>query len=327
MNDFGQARSVAAKEEAIDAVSPRPQALSWEVYYRGSLSSCNYACGYCPFAKTANTRSELAQDRREVERFVAWVEGQPSSSMSILFTPWGEALGHRYYRRALVALSCFPQVRRVGIQTNLSAPLGDLAAACSATLALWATYHPGQVSRTRFVSRCQSLRQLGVRFSVGTVGMRENLDEIEALRAALWPDVYLWVNAYKRDPDYYHPAELARLRAVDPYFDLNNRRHPSRGLNCRAGHRHFTVDGRGDVRRCHFVGQVIGNLYDGSLKSALRPRPCPMESCGCYIGYIHLSSFSADQIYGEDRLSRIPAGYVYNQETPSAEAPGRPGPR
>lgn len=279
----------------------------WDIYYRGSLSSCNYACGYCPFAKTANTRAQLVVDRREVERFVSWVESRATLPMSILFTPWGEALGHRYYRRALVALSRIPKVRRVCIQTNLSAPLADLGAACLESLSLWATYHPGQVSRACFLRQCRLLREMGIRFSVGLVGTRENLDEMESLRGELDGEVYLWVNAYKRSPDYYDETDLCRIRAVDPHFDHNNRRYPSLGRACRAGHTHFTVDGKGDVRRCHFVGEVLANLYDGSLEEALRPRPCPTQSCGCYIGYIHLPELALERIYGRDLLGRIPA--------------------
>ena len=284
------------------------------MYYRGSLSSCNYACGYCPFAKTANTRTELARDRQEVERFVAWVAERSTCTLSILFTPWGEALGHRYYRKALVALSRQPNVRRVCIQTNLSAPLGDLGQACQKALTLWATYHPGQTSRARFLSRCRQLTTMGIRFSAGVVGMREHLDEIEALRAELGNGIYLWVNAYKREPEYYSEADLRRIRAVDPLFDANNQRYPSLSRSCRAGLTHFTVDGQGDVRRCHFVGEVIGNLYDGSLDQALHPRSCPVKTCGCYIGYIHLQGSTADGIYGEDRLGRIPSSW--NGRTP-----------
>src|SRR5437762_11699225 len=39
-------------------------------------SSCNYACEYCPFAKTANTREELRDDERRLKRFVTWVTGR-----------------------------------------------------------------------------------------------------------------------------------------------------------------------------------------------------------------------------------------------------------
>ena len=59
---------------------------TWNILYRGSLSSCNYACDYCPFAKTANTSAELKKDERELERFVGWAETQRTRS-GILITP------------------------------------------------------------------------------------------------------------------------------------------------------------------------------------------------------------------------------------------------
>jgi hypothetical protein len=45
-------------------------ALSLSILYRGPLSSCNYACGYCPFAKRRETAAELARDREALARFV-----------------------------------------------------------------------------------------------------------------------------------------------------------------------------------------------------------------------------------------------------------------
>ena len=49
--------------------------------------------------------------------------------------------------------------------------------------------------------------------------------------------------------------------------------HPSLGRSCRAGASVVSVDGDGDVRRCHFVDDVIGNLYDGSFDASLRAAP------------------------------------------------------
>ncbi len=278
--------------------------LHWNIYYRGSLSSCNYACGYCPFAKTSNTRKELLADQAEVERFVEWVSLR-KEKLSLLFTPWGEALGHRYYRNALVRLSRMPAVHRVSIQTNLSAPVDSLAEADTESLSLWTTYHPGEVSRARFLARCRELDRLGIRYSVGVVGMQEHLAEIEALRSELSPQVYLWVNAYKREEAYYSPPELERLSRVDPHFALNNQRYPSLGKSCAAGQTHFTVDGTGRVRRCHFVGEALGNIYSDDPQNFLAPRLCPNHSCGCYIGYIHLRELDLRKVYGDDLLGRI----------------------
>lgn len=278
----------------------------WNVYYRGSLSSCNYACDYCPFAKTKNTREELLQDQAELEKFVAWVVGRERNPMSILFTPWGEALVHRYYRQALVDLSHSKVVRRVCIQTNLSAPLDMLGEACKTSLALWATYHPGQTTLARFAARCAELDNLGIRYSVGIVGLKEHFDDMECLREVLSPEVYVWVNAYKREKSYYTPDQIERIERVDPYFAINNVRYPSLGRACGAGQTHFTVDGLGDVRRCHFVKDVLFNIYQDEIENFLTARVCPEDSCGCYIGYIHKPELNLQRIYGEDLLARIP---------------------
>lgn len=273
--------------------------------YRGSLSSCNYSCGYCPFAKTRNTRAELRRDFAELERFVDWA-GAQERPLRVLFTPWGEALGHRAYRRALVDLSRMPHVQRVAMQTNLSAPLGDLASGDPEALALWATFHPSQTPLPRFLSQCRTLDALGLRYSVGVVGLREHLSAVEDLRRALPPRVYVWVNAYKRVADYYSLEDLALLRAVDPYLGWNLRRHPSLGRPCAGGEKTLAVDGRGDLRRCHFLPEVLGNLYDADWASCLQPRACPAATCGCHIGYVHLRPLGLERLYGEGLLERLP---------------------
>ena len=45
-------------------------APSLSVLYRGPLSSCNYGCTYCPFAKHHETDAEHAVDARALERFL-----------------------------------------------------------------------------------------------------------------------------------------------------------------------------------------------------------------------------------------------------------------
>ena len=44
--------------------------MNLTILYRGPLSSCNYSCNYCPFAKTKNTKAELAADTEKLNRFV-----------------------------------------------------------------------------------------------------------------------------------------------------------------------------------------------------------------------------------------------------------------
>lgn len=278
---------------------------SWSILYRGPLSSCNYACDYCPFAKTHNTREELQDDEMRLNRFTQWVKTR-QEEIGILFTPWGEALVHGSYQKALCDLSHFQNVRRVAIQTNLSCRLDWLTSANPQTLALWCTFHPTEVKLDRFLQQCRTLDAHGIRYSVGIVGTRDALPFLEPLRSGLRPEIYVWVNAFKRNPEYYTQNEIDRLNGFDPLFSINNKRHPSLGRSCRTGHIVFSVDGIGDMRRCHFVKDVIGNIYQRDFEKALHPRACPAETCGCHIGYVHLDELGLDTVFGEGLLERIP---------------------
>src|ERR1051325_3401542 len=293
--------------------------MKWTILYRGPLSSCNYACDYCPFAKRRNTRSELEYDAIKLARFVDWVSKR-REQIGILFTPWGEALIHRHYQQAIVALSRLPNVSRVAIQTNLSCQLDWIDACNKAVVALWTTYHPSQVSLPRFVEQCERLDRAGVRYSVGVVGLRENISAIRALSEALHRETYVWVNAYKKIADYYSMSELDELRAIDRLFDFNLTAHASFCRECRAGHSVFTVDGDGDMRRCHFIKTVIGNIYQSGFEQALVPRACSNTSCGCHIGYVHMPHLKLDYVYGDGLLERIPRGTMNVSRTCSQAA-------
>ena len=260
--------------------------------YRGDLSSCNYDCGYCPFAKRVDSALLTAQDRAGLERFVAWCD-KTNFGLRILFTPWGEALVRKHYREAFVRLSHMDNVRELGIQTNLSRDPSWLAAAHKAPINLWCTYHPSQTTRLRFLRRIQLLVQMGIGFSVGMVALQEDFAEIQSMHQSLQDlarsagkPIYLWLNAYDaRGADYYRPQDIERLVAIDPHFAYNVQPFSSLGADCRAGHGAISVNAQGEVRPCHFVQRSLGNLYDGSFERKLSRQPCPNGQCECYIGY------------------------------------------
>ncbi|GGM09162.1 MULTISPECIES: STM4011 family radical SAM protein [Micromonospora] len=295
--------------------------MSLAILYRGPLASCNYDCPYCPFAKRHDPPELLAADRTALDRFTAWVRQTTDVPLSVLFTPWGEGLTRRWYREAMVALSHLPHVRRVVIQTNLAARVDWLADADARRAALWTTYHPGQVSRQRFLDRCARLSELGVRYSVGVVGLPEHLAEAQALRAALPAEVYLWVNA--AEGHRYDAAEEALWTGLDPLFGYSVRPHLSLDRPCHAGETAISVDGDGTVRRCHFLPTPIGNLYDGSWRAALRPRPCPAATCDCHIGYVHLKPLGLRDVFAGGVLERIPA--VWPHPAPDSARLADPG--
>jgi hypothetical protein len=206
----------------------------------------------------------------------------------------------------MLTLSGLPHVRRVAIQTNLSAPLDWLEKTDRQRIALWATYHPTQTPYEKFLAKCRRLAAMNVRYSVGLVGLVENLAVAQRLRAELPDGVYFWVNAFKSAGPSYYPSEVeAAYAELDPHFAVNNRSHPSLGRGCRTGASVLSVDGDGNLRRCHFVKSVLGNLYSDELSTILRERPCPEKTCGCFIGYVHLDTLSLYEEFGDGVLERI----------------------
>lgn len=285
--------------------------------YRGALASCNYTCGYCPFTLERPSSDELARDAAALERFTGWARDQ-RRSLALFFTPRGEGLTRDWYRHALVELSHLRHVREVVIQTNGSCDFTWLERCDRDRLALWLSFHPDQVDLRAFAAKCRGLYARGVRFSVGVVGTREQIDSAGRLRALLPADVYLWINAYKDGgPNYYRAAEVEALTALDPLFPMSLTPHDSLGSVCRTGASVISVDGEGEVRRCHFVAERLGNLYRDDLDAMLKDRPCPNRECSCHIGYVHLEALGLYEVFGAGVLARIPARRI-GADTPGA---------
>lgn len=279
--------------------------------YRGPLASCDYDCPYCPFAKRRDDPDTLRRDRTALERFTDRLaelgETDPGTRIAVLFTPWGEGLVRSWYRRAITRLSHLPNIERVAIQTNLSGRVGWLADCDPTSAALWATYHPGEVTHERFLAKARELSRMGVRYSVGVVGQPEHLAAAERMRRDLPEQVYLWINA--AEGLGYTDTEAAQWQRIDPHFGYSRHPHVSRGRPCRTGDSVLSVNGDGTLRRCHFVDDVLGNLYDDSFRSRLRRSPCPLEVCDCHIGYVHLESLDLYQVFNGGIVERIPADW------------------
>jgi MoaA/NifB/PqqE/SkfB family radical SAM enzyme len=288
--------------------------MSLLVLFRTRLEWCNYTCGYCPWNanETRVPASALRDDERRLRRVVDRVAELPEP-VEFFITPKAEYLVLPYWRDAVARLLSLPQVERVTVQTNLSFDVAAFLGRVDATkLALWTTYHPSEVSPVELEAlhaKWRLLRERGVRFSVGVVGTHANLPLLPELRRRLDPGVYLWVNAYQREPNYYTREQLDAIRAVDPYFDLNNQHFPSRGRPCTAGQRAVYLDDEGDLRRCFFVGDVLGNLFRDGWRRLDSPRACPRDTCHCYVGHMHIVELDFRAVYGKDLAARIPVGW------------------
>jgi hypothetical protein len=280
--------------------------MNLSVLYRGSLTSCNYSCTYCPFSKRFETAAQLDRDRRGLEQFVTRLSRETNHRWRVLFTPWGEALVRGWYRYAIARLTHLPQIESVAAQTNLSASLDWIDDCRLERLALWATYHPTETHRESFLNQVRRLRARNVRVSVGMVGVAEFADEIRTMRRLLPDDVYLWINAQQPRPRPYTEEEESLFASIDPQFKATSRRLPSLGAACRTGDASFTVNGNGDMRRCHFVHDMIGNFNDDDWASALRPRSCPKQFCDCFLGTSQLKDEDFAAFFGPFPLERLP---------------------
>jgi MoaA/NifB/PqqE/SkfB family radical SAM enzyme len=285
--------------------------MSLLVLFRTRLEWCNYTCHYCPWNATIQRvpAEAFREDEERLTRIVDRVAELPDA-VEFFITPKAEYLVLPYWREAVGRLLALPQVERVTVQTNLSFELTAFLDQVNTTkLALWTTYHPTEVpddELERLNAKWRLLQERGVLFSVGIVGTHANLPHMHRLRERLDSRVYLWVNAYQREPNYYTPEQLAEIRAVDPWFDLNNQSFPSRGRPCTAGQLAVYLDDEGDLRRCFFVGDVLGNLYLDGWRRLDALRTCPCEGCHCYVGHMHIVELGFREIYGENLAVRIP---------------------
>ncbi len=279
--------------------------------YRGSLKSCNFHCAYCPFAWKKIVHQDLETDKAGISRFIEFIENS-QHHYRILFTPYGEAMIHAYYREAMVRLSKLPNVIKVAVQTNgsFSVTADDwLDRIAADTAAFWLSFHPEQISLEQFTNQYQALLDRNLRFSCGVVGIKTNIPTIRQLRATLPQFVYMWINAYKRWHGYYTDKEIEELVLLDPLFNNNLHYYPSRGHICRTGQEIFSVDEKGDIRRCHFVDTIIGNISENDMANLHCSPHCPNDTCHCHIGYIYLPELHQHSIYGDGMLERIPCQY------------------
>jgi MoaA/NifB/PqqE/SkfB family radical SAM enzyme len=284
------------------------------VLFRSRLEWCNYTCHYCPWNAELNPveAGAFREDARRVHRVIDRV-AELSRRVEFFITPKAEYLVLPHWREAVGRLLALPQVERVTVQTNLSFDLAPFLDAVDARkLALWTTYHPTEVDAVGLAElerKWRLLRERGVPFSVGVVATRENLPAARMLRERLDHGVYLWLNAYKREGDYYTADELRAIRAIDPHFDLNNQHYPSLGRPCTAGQRAVYLDDEGDLRRCFFVGGVLGNLFRDGWSTLDAPLPCPKATCHCYVGHMHTVDLDFRAVYGKHLAARIPLAY------------------
>ena len=69
------------------------------------------------------------------------------------------------------------------------------------------------------------------------------------------------------------------------------------------------ADDEGVLRRCFFVGGVIGNLFRDGWMTLDAPDCCPVLTCHCYVGHLHVVELDFRSVYGKHLAARIPREY------------------
>lgn len=284
-----------------------------QIYYRGSLRFCNYCCSYCPFSKEKESQRQLEEDERALFRFVERI-GELEFLGAVQIVPYGEALIHRYYWRALGKLSQLPQIEAVGVQSNFSFSVERMLEEFEKTggkrekLRLWGTFHPEMVSEQDFLRVCHQLKEAGILFCAGAIGVPENLSRLQRIRKELDPEVYFWINKMDGLGRKYTREEIQAFSALDRYFPLELRHYRADATHCGSA---LFCDSKGDLYACNRCSHRSGNLYTEDPGEALShisvdDRICDRRECDCYISYCSRDDLEEMAAFGPYPAFRIP---------------------
>ncbi len=278
--------------------------MGTQYYYRGNLTSCNYSCDYCPFAKRKNSANMLAKDENNLKKLIERMKCVRSSH-ALLITPYGEALIHSYYWTAIASLTQIPSEELTGCQTNLSFPVEKMLThftKCGGhinKLCLWCTFHPLMTGVSEFVKQCSLLSEWGVTFSVGAVGNPRQIDTIKKLRDELPASIYLWINKMDGLNRPYSAKEISAFHSIDPYFSLELKHYKADIKKCSKA---FFLTADEERYYC--------NLHAGSHAMAVADKTSPSscyKECSCYLAYCNRTDLTELFFFRPYPAFRIPS--------------------
>lgn len=276
------------------------------LYYRGSLKSCNYQCAYCPFCKHACSSKELTKDNEALQKLVGVIE-KATNPVSLMITPFGEAMIHSYYQETLAYLTTLPQVRAVGCQTNLSFYLPDFLALIEryhgerSKIRLWGSYHPSMVETEKFLAACRLLKEEAIPYCVGAVAIAGNIADLESLRRQLPNDIYFWLNKLDGLRRPYRKEEIQDFLRIDPLFMMQLKVRKRNESLCRGGRQSLFMESNGDYFACNISKVLLGNVYMGG-ENALH---CQSRRCSCYLAYANQMEPEEACWFGNEKYFRM----------------------
>ncbi|WP_291581984.1 STM4011 family radical SAM protein [Clostridium sp. UBA6640] len=283
--------------------------MTYTIVYRNSLKYCNYKCEYCPFSKYKINEEKIKRDKKLFQKFVDFMKNS-NEEFKVFLAPKGEVLNFEHYKSGIIELCSLSNIKEVVVQTNLSGDLSWLYKANKEKLILWTTYHPTEVKLQEFIEKVKQLCEIGIDFTVGFVGIKENLEYIKKLKLEIdnFGDKkpYLWINAYKDVKNYYSKEDIKEIENIDPLYHINMKNYSSRSVECKAGDTVFWVEGNGLIHRCYKDNVILGNLYKGDLNEIRKATVCKNNICTCFMGYINIKNLNLENHYNKSLLGRMP---------------------
>ncbi|TYQ17755.1 UNVERIFIED_CONTAM: hydroxymethylpyrimidine pyrophosphatase-like HAD family hydrolase [Acetivibrio alkalicellulosi] len=259
------------------------------IYFRSFLSSCNYSCSYCRFAKKKMNEVEILKDEKCVQRFCDFIDSTNfKNRVSIFLTPYGEGLIHDYYIRAMARLAMNPKCQYISCQTNLSFDESVFINTLKSyhvdlsKVKLWASCHPEMISAGEFVKKVNKLKA-DIDLSVGIVAIPQNLESVFDLRKELPKNIYMWVNGKDGEKTRYTKEQIQSLVSVDPLFYNEISKRKVEDNCCNAGEDSVFIEGNGDAFACHINKNQLFNIFKRTdLVKSFR---CDRRYCDCYLSY------------------------------------------
>lgn len=229
-------------------------------------------------------------DAAALQRFVDAVCCKYAQTpLTILIIPYGEALIHSYYWKALAKLTSCDHILAVGCQTNLSFSIETMLqhfthnGGCKEKLRLWCTFHGSMTSEEAFAAQCHSLKNQRIAFSAGAVGDPSQLEAMVRLRKLLPDSVYLWINRMDGLKRAYTAEEQQIFTAIDPYFPLELEEPPADMRKCTGGRQSLFVRGDGSCYSCNLSRRRLGNFYEDDWQGQWTHMGCSVKRCHCHL--------------------------------------------
>ena len=279
--------------------------MTKNIFFRGEIDFCNYSCSYCPFAKKTLSKEKIQKESENLEKLYLYVKNMQEDS-NVMITPYGEALIHPLYQEFMARISTLENVRKIGIQSNLSIDTDELISTLSknhadySKIMLWATFHSEYADIENFCNKANSLSEL-ISISCGIVANRKNYEEIRKLRENLNANIYLWINAMDKIKNRFSEEEITSLSKIDPMF----------AYEFYAKRIDYTQVRGDNFSTCQSYDKIYVDIqkYSSSCffkkKRAIDSLCKNHKICDCYLGYSNFGNNILDRFFGENIIFRI----------------------